>query len=330
MEIFKVGDKVKLLHSTEEGIIIQVYPNNRALVLIDDIMEQELDIREIVHKDPPKQPTRVLSASEHLLINYREIEPGLYLSLDIDRADEYVYSITNHTTFRVMYLLFIQKTEKKFSGQLMGQIEPGTAQLLFRFRAEKWEDYAQLFFQFLLFKTELEAPFDAIKRKVRIKTQTFQKERRLNPYLKKNVVLVPVSVVSQFEPLQLDTKTQTENAAPHLPLPANPPPNPTAHITVEKPWHEIDLHINCLVEDPKGMTPAAMLLKQIEVFEHCLHNAIAWSMESIGFIHGIGEGKLKGEIHNRLKRMKKERKIRDFALENTGHVNAGLTKVYIK
>jgi hypothetical protein len=68
-----------------------------------------------------------------------------------------------------------------------------------------------------------------------------------------------------------------------------------------KPVQEIDLHIEQLVSDTKGLTNFDMLTIQLDAFELALDNAIRTRQQSLVVIHGVGKGRLKEEIHNLLK-----------------------------
>jgi hypothetical protein len=64
---------------------------------------------------------------------------------------------------------------------------------------------------------------------------------------------------------------------------------------------EVDLHIEELVKNSKNLSNYEMLTIQLERFEKELDEAIAKHMKKIVFIHGVGNGRLRQEILNRLK-----------------------------
>lgn len=67
------------------------------------------------------------------------------------------------------------------------------------------------------------------------------------------------------------------------------------------PVPEIDLHLDQLVPDTKGMTNFDMLRLQLQVFEQTLDKAIRLHQHSLVVIHGVGKGRLKEEIHSILR-----------------------------
>lgn len=64
---------------------------------------------------------------------------------------------------------------------------------------------------------------------------------------------------------------------------------------------EVDLHIEELVKNTANLSNYEMLTIQLERFEKELDEAIAKHMKKIVFIHGVGNGRLRQEILNRLK-----------------------------
>lgn len=70
----------------------------------------------------------------------------------------------------------------------------------------------------------------------------------------------------------------------------------------EVPPMEVDLHIQQLVKSSKGMQNFDILNLQLDTAKHKLEFAIRKRIPRIIFIHGVGEGVLKGELHSLLRR----------------------------
>ena len=60
---------------------------------------------------------------------------------------------------------------------------------------------------------------------------------------------------------------------------------------------EVDLHINQLIKSTTGMDNFEMLSLQLETAERKIEYAISKRISKIIFIHGVGEGVLKSELH---------------------------------
>lgn len=60
---------------------------------------------------------------------------------------------------------------------------------------------------------------------------------------------------------------------------------------------EVDLHINQLIKSTKGMDNFDMLTLQLNTAKSKIEYAISKRISKVVFIHGVGEGVLKSELH---------------------------------
>ncbi|GGI57782.1 Smr/MutS family protein [Winogradskyella haliclonae] len=72
-----------------------------------------------------------------------------------------------------------------------------------------------------------------------------------------------------------------------------------------RPTFVVDLHIHQLTDSIKGMTNFDMLNLQLDTARGQLEFAIRERMPKMVFIHGVGEGVLKQELHTVLRRYNK-------------------------
>ena len=90
----------------------------------------------------------------------------------------------------------------------------------------------------------------------------------------------------------------------------------------------VDLHIEKLLPNGQfGKTPGDLVDVQLRAFEKNLENAIASGMSDITFIHGVGTGKLRQELHRHLSRHPNVRFFEDAQKQKFGY---GTTKVTLK
>ena len=92
-----------------------------------------------------------------------------------------------------------------------------------------------------------------------------------------------------------------------------------------QPAMEVDLHINQLVKNSRGMQNHEMLNLQIQTAKRRLEFAIQNRIQRIVFIHGVGEGILKLELEYLFKRYE-GLKFYDANYQKYGQ---GATEVYI-
>ena len=87
---------------------------------------------------------------------------------------------------------------------------------------------------------------------------------------------------------------------------------------------EVDLHINQLIKSKKGMDNFDILNLQIDTARRKLEYAIQKRISKLVFIHGVGEGVLKAELHYLFNRYPV--KYYDASYQKYG---LGATEVYI-
>lgn len=93
----------------------------------------------------------------------------------------------------------------------------------------------------------------------------------------------------------------------------------------EIPPMEVDLHIDKLTRQSKSMTNFDMLNLQLDTARRQLEFAISKRIQKVVFIHGIGEGVLKSELHFLLSRYDSI----SYYDANYQQYGLGATEVYI-
>jgi dsDNA-specific endonuclease/ATPase MutS2 len=87
---------------------------------------------------------------------------------------------------------------------------------------------------------------------------------------------------------------------------------------------EVDLHINQLVKSVRGLDNYDILNLQLDVAKRKIDFAVSKRISKIVFIHGVGEGVLKSELHRLLN--KYPVKYYDASYKQYG---SGATEVYV-
>ncbi len=96
---------------------------------------------------------------------------------------------------------------------------------------------------------------------------------------------------------------------------------------LEPAKYELDLHIEKLRPDHKGMNNFEMLTLQLQTLEKYLDLATAHHQSSMIVIHGLGTGKLRDEIHELLRL---RRDVKNFINRYHPAYGYGATEVYFK
>ncbi|HRN92591.1 MAG TPA: Smr/MutS family protein [Ferruginibacter sp.] len=89
----------------------------------------------------------------------------------------------------------------------------------------------------------------------------------------------------------------------------------------------VDLHIERLTDDYHTMKPSEILDVQMRAFETWYDIAVGHRLDSMIFIHGVGEGVLKQSIHEALKL---KREVRSFTDATHPKYGSGATEVFFK
>ncbi len=87
------------------------------------------------------------------------------------------------------------------------------------------------------------------------------------------------------------------------------------------------MHIEKLRDDYQFLSSAEILNIQMDCFRNALDAAIVHQYADIVFIHGVGNGVLKHEIHKNLSRNNRIKTFMDARKEKFGY---GATKVILK
>jgi hypothetical protein len=95
---------------------------------------------------------------------------------------------------------------------------------------------------------------------------------------------------------------------------------------LEPPKYEVDLHIEKLTPEWRGLSNFEMLTLQLNTFEKYLDLAIAHHQHNLIVIHGVGKGKLKDEIHEILKA---RREIKSFINQYDPRYGYGATEIFL-
>jgi hypothetical protein len=89
----------------------------------------------------------------------------------------------------------------------------------------------------------------------------------------------------------------------------------------------VDLHIEKLTDDWQRLSNFEMLTLQLKEFEKYYELAVAHRQPSVIFIHGLGTGRLRDEVHEQL-RLKKE--VKSFVNQYHPSYGYGATEVFLQ
>lgn len=96
---------------------------------------------------------------------------------------------------------------------------------------------------------------------------------------------------------------------------------------IYSPKYEVDLHIEKIIPDWSGLSNFEILTIQLHEFQRYMEAAIAARQFSMVVIHGVGKGKLREEIHDILRRTPE---VRNFVNQYDIRYGYGATEIFFK
>jgi hypothetical protein len=310
----KIGDKVRFTHGKEEGRIVKII----------DAKQVEVEIEDGFRIPALKHELVVVAAEEsHIAMGLEESDMsstpykwnGLYIAFTQFNDQTYELYLVNDTSYKTYFVIGEEK-DSQYKGVFSGFVEKESYVKLSEVNSKDFENWPEFVIQLIFFAygiSEFHAP---LLKKLRFRSASFFKSKKLSPILNKESYLFRLDL----DAVKIDAKALEENMS-ETKVVIN------SKSMISKPSREIDLHIEKLTEQHAGMSNTAMLALQLTTFQNNLDNAFATGMEEIIFIHGVGNGVLKKEIHKVLSNNKSIKFFQDAQKEKFGY---GATLVRLK
>jgi len=325
-----IGDKVRLVHGREEGIIYAFLPGNVIEVEIEDGFRIPVLRNELVTISPVEsQRLNRTPAGQNIAPQRDRIEPrqkvfaekGIYIAFVSVNDRAVTLHIINNSDWTLPFTAATQQ-ENVHTGLAAGLLQPRTSQKLTELQMKDFESWPVFSFNLLHYR---DGSYDAVQpfqKKIKCRAQSFYKSKGPAPVLNKDAFVFQLDE-ENVKKEELVSKTDiSEQLRTSLMGGA-----PTAKIELEKPEGVVDLHIEKLMEDFSKISKEEILKKQLAAFETSLEQAIGNGMEEITFIHGAGSGVLRDELHRRLSKNQHVQYFKDAQKEKFGY---GATLVKIK
>lgn len=306
-----IGDRVRFLRGKEEGIIRKISGGGRVDVEIEDgfvipALISELVLINAIEKkyfgDKPVEESKEdlpvpISApkDQGLYLAFVPInDQSLSLYLVNDSKQIYLAHVSevfgdNHRT--LMATTLNAGESKKFDDRLLKEMDTWPSFLL----------------RFIPVQNSLSKAIPAFERQLKMKPTQFFKHLSKMPGTDKSAYLFALEQTTK----ELDIRALNQD------LDSISVKSET--VKTKKPERSIDLHIEKLVPEAHGMSNSEMLRTQLQTFDKKLDEAIGSGMDEITFIHGIGNGVLRKEIHKRLSQMQNIKYFQDTQKDQWGY-----------
>jgi hypothetical protein len=311
-----VGDKVRMLHSKGQGVIKKIQNNGIVEVEIEDGFVIPVSIRELVlvakeENSFFEDEKAIPSNRESAFIPKREIKSshGIYLAFVPKNDRELDCQLINNTDYRLIYALF-EKRGIEETGLAHGILEPKSAIKSTSYFLEGFENWPEFIVEAIYYSSESKNRPSTLRKNLKAKANNFFKMKAIAPVIKQEAHLYQLDAEHVEVPIQ-ELKEALSGDGHKI----------TSKDNQRKavPDTVIDLHIESLVPQAHLLGNQDMLQIQLEAFEKALDGAIFHNMNEITFVHGVGNGTLRHEIHKRLSRLAPRLTFKDAQREKFGY-----------
>lgn len=344
----KIGDKVRYLNAVGGGVITRIGEKGVITVLEEDGFETPVLANDVVV---------VADTNELNFVSESKSKPNTTTTTRTDEKPQYKFDIAEETpegesinvslAFVPVNIKSLQNTDMEMfvinesnyyidfqiltgnatvSVHTTDTIEPQTKLFITDVRKDEVNDYEFIRFQGFAYKqtTKFDAK-PALDVAVRINPVDFYKLHRFeeNDFFEAKAMLVNL-IENDYPPIKylIDDKQLQDAMHDKRPQPTKrqfAPPRKSQII-------EVDLHIHELIDNFANLDNADMLRIQLDKFHSVMKENINKKGQKIVFIHGKGEGVLRKEITELLRKQYKNASFQDASFQQYGF---GATQVNI-
>jgi len=313
--MFKIGDYVRFIDEKREGYITKEIDEQTVGVTDTDGFEIPVSRGNLtyVHGHHANAST-ANNAMPTQQLDDKFVEDGVYLAVAEDNKASVVahFTLVNRTSYQLLLTL---KTEKAgiYKGEFAGVIQPKTSVQVYTANLGDLDNWPNFTFQVLYFTSGNKQPQKPLQVEKRFKSKDFSGSKNQITEVNKYGWLIRLdepALVIDAQKLKESFFNQKEEKP-----------------KVAKPAQEIDLHIERLRDDHHFLSQTEIVNTQLEAFKKALDAAIVHQMPSIVFIHGVGNGTLRDQIHKTISKHPQVRTFMDAKKEKFGY---GATEVVFK
>jgi hypothetical protein len=351
---FRIGDRVRFLNETGGGKITRIDDRDYLYVMTEDGFEIPVRDNELILQTPSsgvpvtrmpadKFPNRYEKEAEPLHEKIRKPElpedripvniPSgspvrLLLGLVPDDSDAvFKASVAIYLINDCEYFLYYRigyQQQGKYYYLKSGEIEPNTKCFLENFDQMKLSKITLFHIQALPVSAGQYFRMQPLDEEIDIAHYDFMKNHmyKTNDYFEEKALIPGVTLTI----LQKQLRTLKDSPESKDSSDASDSMEKKAGSKVSDNM-EVDLHIEALRDDYSGLSNGEILRIQMNCFRSAIEDAISNKVKRIVFIHGVGNGTLKLELRNELKRNYPECTSQDASFKEYGF---GATMVHLR
>lgn len=313
---FKLGDFVRFVEEKREGYITRIIDEQTIGVTGEDDFEIPVLATKVTSVYGREEAVAAAKQQEEIaeVAAGEFVAKGIYLAVVPEKQVTSVvqFHLINNTSYTLLASFTTEKNQE-YKGEFAGMVAPKTTVKVFSAALPDISIWPKFIFQ-ILYHSKQKADFlDPLIYTERFKAKDFAGAK------------TAVHVLNlQGWQFQLDVGEVKVDAQK---LKESFFKSPEEKKIVEKPAKEIDLHIEKLRDDYQFLNSNEILKAQLERFQKALDGAIVHQLPSIVFIHGVGNGILRHEIHKVISKHPHVKTFMDARKEKFGY---GATEVVFK
>lgn len=312
---YQLGEFVRFVDENREGYITKIFNAEMVGVTGEDDFEIPVMVNNLtrVHGHQSNQ-NFAAAISETSAESVDFVEKGVFIAVipDLNKGSVVHFYLINETSFQLFSTLKTNLKEN-FKGEFGNSIAPKSNAKVYSAALAELDLWPIFNFQTLFYTSTNKAIIKPLEFEVKFRAKDFSGSKTAVPQLKLQGWLVrmdePELVINAEKLKESFFKSTKEKLA------------------IEKPAKEIDLHIEKLRDDHNFLDKQEMMQIQLACFKKNFDAAVVHKLESIVFIHGVGNGSLKHEIHKLISKHPQVKTFMDARKEKFGY---GATEVFFK
>ena len=314
---FNIGDKVKFLNEKGGGIISKILSNSMVNVAIDEGFDVPVLAGDLILIESSNASERMFEEHYNVEVKHSQLkaavppppEPvskkpfkmpeAIYLGVVPDDQKRLIIGgvevfLINNSGYDIIYTLFLRDRDK-YLGIDFGNIEAYSTFSVQVADREQLEYFGHGMIQLLFFKETVSDIIPPVQKEVRLKLSKLMKEDNYieNPVFNEKSFIQKIADLPEIA----EKDAEAVQEIPKIPESQLIRESVIKKHRVDDEFAEVDLHIEALCEDPAKLKSHEKLQIQLDYFTRCIESAIIENYKRIVFIHGVGAGVLKLELH---------------------------------
>lgn len=332
----KTGDQVKFIHRKEAGIIAKVISKDTVEVDIDDgftitARKDELivikspgennNLHTFDNTDKPlknKSEATDTASSAYVTQKQTGFEENVYLVCTFSDDSNTLYlHIFNNSSYELLLSVDEQSKKKQLHHLYAGHIPVHNIIKISKYDYTPGTALPPVYFQLIFFAHKQFIYREPLTKKLHLKPAHLLNQKKHIPLLEEKGLVFPL----------IDSQVTYSGAYIRQNMAENKLAGTGHKPGLTKPAEVVDLHAEKLTANPEQISDESILDFQMKHFRQALDNAIAFGMREITFIHGVGNGILKAQIHQSLRKNHYIKSFHEARKEKFGY---GATHVKLK